>query len=621
MKLKVVFFLLLAVYSYGQDNRICEGNLGANIFDNGDFGFGNDNVVVMDPQIAPGYSYTRTVPPGDGFYTVTNDMGQWAGLFQTWLPIGDNSGNRFGYMMVVNASFEPGIFYEQTIDGLCDNTLYVFSADVINLIQRNVTNHIRPNVTFLLNDEVQYTTGEIAQTERWETHGFTFTTMPGQTTVKLTLRNNAPGGIGNDLALDNIAFRACGPEALILPFEIANICEDGSPIDLDATINGDQFDTPAVQWQESLDAGMTWQDIPGANDFSFTHDKLSGGFYYYRYFVANSAVNLANTKCRIISNTKIVHVVPKFYEITDTICQGTTFEVGTSVYSTAGTYTDSLISSIGCDSIVTLNLSIAPDLGIQPVLDIRPPSCFGYDDAAVNIESVTNAYLPVSIDLEGSNGGPGPFFENLTSGDYFLSIVDRFNCRYEENLLIEDPPLFFIDIGEDTIVELGQQLRLAANTNYDIANFSWTPADVVCNDDCLSLEWFPIQSTQYLIEATSTAGCTASDSIFVEVQKLRKAFIPNIFSPDGDGVNDFFTAFGNPDLVKNIEKLMIFDRWGQQVFEKTNFLPNIPNEGWDGNSINQPMATGVYVYLIQLRFLDDEVVNFSGDVLLLKAAR
>ncbi|MCB0547214.1 MAG: hypothetical protein KDD19_06460, partial [Phaeodactylibacter sp.] len=60
------------------------------------------------------------------------------------------------------------------------------------------------------------------------------------------------------------SFRACGPAALILPVEVANICEDGSPIPLNATIQGDQFTDPALQWQQSFDEGATWQDIPGA---------------------------------------------------------------------------------------------------------------------------------------------------------------------------------------------------------------------------------------------------------------------------------------------------------------------------------------------------------------------
>ena len=108
-------------------SQVCSGNLGENIFPDGDFGSGNSNVVSTDPQIAPGYTYQPHPPPNDGFYTITNYTGLW-NLFPGWLRIYDNSPEKFGYMMVVNASDDPGLFYENEITGLCENTLYEFSA-------------------------------------------------------------------------------------------------------------------------------------------------------------------------------------------------------------------------------------------------------------------------------------------------------------------------------------------------------------------------------------------------------------------------------------------------------------------------------------------------------------
>ena len=111
----------------------------------------------------------------------------------------------------------------------------------------------------------------------------------------LSLQNNAPGGIGNDLALDNITFRPCGPTAQILPEEVASICEDGNPITLSATITGEQYDNPTTQWQFSSD-GENWEDIPGENGLTYTHTNLNSGFYYYRYYLANGLANLSNSK-------------------------------------------------------------------------------------------------------------------------------------------------------------------------------------------------------------------------------------------------------------------------------------------------------------------------------------
>jgi len=82
--------------------------------------------------------------------------------------------------MVVNASNSPGLFYEQTVTGLCENTLYEFSADIINLIRIGIANHIEPNVSFLLNGVELFSTGNIPSTDSWNTYGFTFSTQVGQ---------------------------------------------------------------------------------------------------------------------------------------------------------------------------------------------------------------------------------------------------------------------------------------------------------------------------------------------------------------------------------------------------------------------------------------------------------
>ena len=206
---------------------------------------------------------------------MTNNTGAWGGLYSAWLAIGDQSNDPNGYFMVINADFSPGVIYEQTIEGLCENTLYAFSADVINLVRTGIVNHVEPNVSFLLNDVEQYTSGNIGQTERWNTYGFTFTTDPGVTTMTLSLRNNAPGGIGNDLAIDNVTFRPCGPIAEILPKDIANICEDGDPIAINATINGNQFGEGAFQWQQSFDEGLNWENMDMANQNTIEHNEKS----------------------------------------------------------------------------------------------------------------------------------------------------------------------------------------------------------------------------------------------------------------------------------------------------------------------------------------------------------
>jgi len=94
-------------------------------------------------------------------------------------------------------------------------------------------------------------------------------------------------------------------------------------------------------------------------------------------------------------------------------------------------------------------------------------------------------------------------------------------------------------------------------------------------------------------------------------------YIPNGFSPNGDGINDFFNVFTNfEDLA--IEKFQVFNRWGAMVYEGDNVTPNSQNEGWDGVFKGQDLGIGIYVYQILLRQPDGTTVLKSGDVLLVR---
>src|SRR5690625_6513512 len=129
-------------------------------------------------------------------------------------------------MMVGNESEEPGIFYEQTIENLCPNTVYEFSVDVINIVRREAVDHIKPELEFLIDGESKHTTGKIPQDESWHKHGFTFSIDPEQTSVTLTLVNNAPGGLGNELAMDNTTLRPCGSHEKIIDDEYVSFCQE-----------------------------------------------------------------------------------------------------------------------------------------------------------------------------------------------------------------------------------------------------------------------------------------------------------------------------------------------------------------------------------------------------------
>jgi gliding motility-associated-like protein len=112
-------------------------------------------------------------------------------------------------------------------------------------------------------------------------------------------------------------------------------------------------------------------------------------------------------------------------------------------------------------------------------------------------------------------------------------------------------------------------------------------------------------------------GCEGQDQIRVNVSKARLVYIPNAFTPNGDGENDKWRVFTGPG-VRKILGVQLFDRWGNHVF--SNLSPEDPNRegssGWDGRIDGGLLHPGVYVYLVEIQFIDGRIFIYRGDVTL-----
>ena len=611
----IIVCFLLPIASLAQ---FCTGTLGDNIFLEGNFGSATANLLSPNPNIAPGYSYTFSVPPLDGEYVITNSTTNWSGLFNSWLSISDNSTDPSGYMMVVNASNAPGLFYEQTVSGLCENTLYEFSADIINLIKIGTPDHIDPDVSFLLDGVELFSTGNIPKTNNWTSYGFTFTTSLGGTqSLTLSLRNNAPGGNGNDLAIDNISFRACGPETSISPAPlIINLCEDNTPIELQANLFGNQYINPAFQWQKSFDLGITWIDIVGANQDTYTPSQLTAGNYYYRFLVADGSVNLGSDKCRVNSNAKIINVFAKEIMQSDSICEGFELMIGNSIYTETGIYVDTFVNFLGCDSILITDLTVLLDSNFQGDYLVTPP-CQNESNGSIYIENVRGSAGPFNFVFDGVDFGATNLFTDLSAGQtYTISIQDYIGCSIELSVFVENASDLTLELGGDRTIELGETVEIFPIYNFSASDFIWqTVSPINCIDlaGCEDLNFAPTINQHVILELYTESGCSISDSIFIEVIEVRKVWLPNAFTPNGNGLNDYFTVFGKTPNVQLVEELKIFDGWGGLIFERQNFPPNVSQNGWDGTLNGKPAPLGVYVYTATIRFADGQVLRYSGD--------
>ncbi|MDX1409582.1 MAG: gliding motility-associated C-terminal domain-containing protein, partial [Saprospiraceae bacterium] len=101
------------------------------------------------------------------------------------------------------------------------------------------------------------------------------------------------------------------------------------------------------------------------------------------------------------------------------------------------------------------------------------------------------------------------------------------------------------------------------------------------------------------------------------VKTDRRLYVPNVFSPNGDGVNEFVTVFSPSDVVQ-IDFFEVFSRWGEIIFKRSNFPPNTPELGWDGTFAGEQLMPGVYVYHARVQYSDGVTETIKGDVTLLR---
>ncbi|HEX6429326.1 MAG TPA: PKD domain-containing protein [Niastella sp.] len=182
---------------------------------------------------------------------------------------------------------------------------------------------------------------------------------------------------------------------------------------------------------------------------------------------------------------------------------------------------------------------------------------------------------------------------------------------------IEVYPIPQIFAGHDTTVNTGNTIQLTPTYSKDVSSINWTPSSGLSCTNCATPMAEIKGSVTYRVTASNQGGCTASDDITISsVCNGNNYFIPNTFSPNGDGVNDIFFVRGKG--LYNIHSLRVFNRWGQLVFEKRNFMANDQAAGWDGKINGKIADMDVYVYIVDIICDNSNIVPYKGNVALIR---
>jgi len=632
---KILLIIIGVSIGYSAFAQTCTGSLGDPVI-NQTFGSGANPGGALSSDIT-NMKYVTSNCPNDGEYTIAHSLvGADNCHPYTWFNVPyDHTGNPNGYMMIVNASYDPSIFFTQKASGLCPNTTYEFSAYILNLLIPSLltADNSQPNITFSVQTTsgtvlTTYNTGTIPPTPyhqgpTWVKYGMFFTTPANATDVVVVMTNNAPGGNGNDFILDDITFRACGPiiqegfGSIAGPL-LQSICEgSNAAYTLKAQVIGNN--TPVFQWQQSS-TSAPWTDIPGATAdslaISFVNAKTN--VYQYRLGVANGS-GITDVGCRVYSSplTVAVNPLPVVPAIaSQTVCEGYTLKLtalGGAGYTWTGpnmqpTSQNPLIinnvtpANAGTYSVVAVSDSGCTAASVQTQVTVIPKVAPGINTAAANIcagESVQlaatgGAYYKWSPSTGLNHDNiPNPVATPTQTTKY---VVDINNGACDDStksvtITVNQNPV--ASAGSKITLFEGQSAKLNGTVKGDnITSYYWTPSNYLSDPNSLTPVATPVEDITYTLNAISATCGISTSSVFVRV--YQKITIPNTFSPNNDGINDLWNIKALNTYPEGT--IQIFERGGHKVFESTGY-----SHPWDGTINGDPLPEGTYYYVIDLK--------------------
>jgi gliding motility-associated-like protein len=356
--------------------------------------------------------------------------------------------------------------------------------------------------------------------------------------------------------------------------------------------------------------------------------------------VATITVAAASTTCSAPAKTfqLTIHPTPAVVAGNDGIvCLGKTVQLSvagaaqytwtpatnlscTGCNNPVATPTDSIIyrvkgtSGFGCPAFDSVVLNVIKPFKMQ--VSPNDTLCIGETTGLAAYKA--NSYLWSPPTGLSSITSATPIARIGSTTNYRVIGFDGHNCFTDTGYVtITVGPKPSVTLGPDKTLATGTILVLNAITaNGPIISWMWTPAgDLSCNN-CPKTSTIVKNNSFYSVLVTNIFGCVATDTIFINSMcKSAQVFIPNAFTPDGDGLNDVAMIRGSGVTIKSFR---IFNRWGELVFEKENFYPNELKYGWDGKVRGVPATPDVFVYTAEV-FCDNGIpFTYKGNITLLK---
>jgi gliding motility-associated-like protein len=272
----------------------------------------------------------------------------------------------------------------------------------------------------------------------------------------------------------------------------------------------------------------------------------------------------------------------------------------------------------GCISIDSMEVRQVENDFQGYTLQLTDPLCIGDERGCVRIDSIQGGTPPYQMSINGNLFIPADREPcNVPIGENSILLRDANGCEIEYSFSLSPPEEFELDLGGDIVVREPSEEIFDYSTNLPeemITEEQWILNDSLFCRGCESI--FVDVDRELIVDLRlfyAEGECFLEDVLFVRYVDELSIFAPNVFSPNGDGRNDFFTIYGD-HKVESILSLQIFERWGTQLWEGRSLLPGNEPQGWDGTYQGEIVQPGVYVFSAEIQLTDGSTKRMQGTV-------
>jgi gliding motility-associated-like protein len=312
-------------------------------------------------------------------------------------------------------------------------------------------------------------------------------------------------------------------------------------------------------------------------DTSLCSSEMAWGKYFSR---DTSYSDTLRNACAV--DTSITHYNIRVTNTSDstimkdtTICYGQTLNGATIVNSFVQEDSVLVVTKCGAKKIFTITNFNVPS---KDVINLG-------NDTSVCQAIILDATFNGIKSYLWEDGSTNATINADKSGLYWVQAIDSAGCKTTDSIYVNISDLY-LSVVHDTTVSSGQSVTLSPSTN---GKLTWEFNSILNCSDCQIVVAQPLESTTLYVKSEKD-GCVLNDSVNIIIEKQSSFFIPSAFTPNNDGLNDFFKPSAN---AISDYKIKIFNRWGQLLFQTTNVL-----EGWDGKVNGIPQPIGTYTYFV-----------------------